>query len=89
MSKEDAEKTKKLGEWLVENHIPSLSPNEGIHLLEITRRITELILTVDDEFLKTELIEYVKAMTEVSVVSVIHQNFVLKKFASLIEARRG
>jgi hypothetical protein len=73
-----------VGKWLVENHIPSISPASAAHLAGIYTDLNEAKQKLPDGDLKEILDIYSVALDTVMWVSAVHQLQVIKSFGELI-----
>lgn len=77
-----------LGNWLLDNRIPSFGPETGMVLLRIKQSLEEKMKGVTDPLLLLQLKRYSEALDEVVIVSAIHQKFVIEGLAALVEGRK-
>lgn len=78
--------SEKFMEWLMDNRIPSISPNVGMHLAEITKEIMKKSLLVEDKELKDEIDKYIEALKYVMNISAKHQGEVIATLERYIVA---
>jgi len=81
------EKLVKLGQFLLESHISSISPQIGTFLAEIRGQVKGAMTATQDPDLLTELDTYQKALGIVCGVSALHQGVVIAALKSAIETQ--
>lgn len=80
------EQVEKLGDFLMDSHIPSIGPAMGMHLVGILKAVKEAKSRSSDPVVTEQLDEYEAAIEMVTMVSILQQKLVIAKLGALIGA---
>lgn len=82
------EQLEKLGDFLMESHIPSIGPAMGMNIVGILKAVKDAKSRSTDPVVTEQLDEYEAALEMVTMVSLLQQKLVIAKLGALIGASK-